>query len=109
MLKHAVFQHTVWNTRVVTDLIGTSIGRPSEPQAFEKDVVADDVEVDVDWGRGHGAITPSHLGLQLQALCAPPFSSARHLHRRSTSCDIRRTELRARNGRSIWPVIPTST
>jgi hypothetical protein len=45
--------------------------------------------VDVDWGRGHGATNPSHLRLYLQALCAPPFSSARHLQRRSTSCDMR--------------------
>jgi hypothetical protein len=63
-----------------------------------------DEDVDVDWGRGHGATTPLHLGLYLQALCAPPFSYARHLQRRSPSCDMRdpyqrRMELRARNGR----------
>jgi hypothetical protein len=27
----------------------------------------------VDWGRGYGATTPSHLAYKLQALCAPPL------------------------------------
>jgi hypothetical protein len=49
-------------------------------------------------------------GLRVQ----PFFSSARHLQKRTTSCDIGdpykwRTELRARNVLSIWPMTATST
>jgi hypothetical protein len=43
----------------------------------------------VDWGRGYGAITPSHLGQQAAGPLCTAFSSARHLQRSSTSSDMR--------------------
>jgi hypothetical protein len=48
-----------------------------------------DVDVDVDWGRGYGATTLSHLGLLGTGPLCTAFSSARHLQRRFTSSDTR--------------------
>jgi hypothetical protein len=43
----------------------------------------------VDWGRGYGATTPSHLGLLGTGPLCTAFSSARHLQRCFTSSDMR--------------------
>jgi hypothetical protein len=65
-------------------------------------VASPDLGVDIHWGHGHRTTTPSHLGLQLQVLGAPPFSSARHLQRHSTSRDMRDPyEWRTKYGREM--------
>jgi hypothetical protein len=43
----------------------------------------------VDWYRGYGATTPSHLGRKLAGSLCTAFSSARQPQRRSTSSDMR--------------------
>jgi len=43
----------------------------------------------VDWYRGYGATTPSHLGRKLAGPLCTTFSSARQPQRRSTSRDMR--------------------
>jgi len=43
----------------------------------------------VDWYRGYGATTPSHLGRKLASPLCTAFSSARQPQRRSTSSDMR--------------------
>jgi len=43
----------------------------------------------VDWYRGYGATTPSHLGRKLAGPLCTAFSSARQPQRRSTSSDMR--------------------
>jgi len=43
----------------------------------------------VDWYRGYGATTPSHLGRKLAGPLCTTFSSGRRPQRRSTSSDMR--------------------
>jgi len=43
----------------------------------------------VDWYRGYGATTPSHLGRKLVGPLCTAFSSVRQPQRRSTSSDMR--------------------
>jgi hypothetical protein len=43
---------------------------------------------EIDWGRGYGVTTPSHLGLWWAGPLCTAFSSTRHLQRRSTSSDL---------------------
>jgi len=43
----------------------------------------------VDWYRGYGATTPSHLGRKLAGPLCTAFGSARQPQRRFTSSDMR--------------------
>jgi len=43
----------------------------------------------VEWYRGYGATTPSHLGRKLAGPLCTAFSSARQPQKRSTSNDMR--------------------
>jgi hypothetical protein len=66
----------------------------------------------VDWRRSPGTTSPMHLGLKVRALCAPtlvPFVISRGPPRQATlEVSVSEERNRARNGRQILPVIPTS-
>jgi hypothetical protein len=66
----------------------------------------------VDWRRGPGTTSPMHLGFKLLALCAPllvPFVISRGAPRQATlEVSVSKGKNRARNGRQIFLVIPTS-
>jgi hypothetical protein len=55
----------------------------------------------VDWGRGYGATTPSHLGLWGMGPLCTAFSSAHHLQRRSMSSNMRDLLVKDVIGREI--------
>jgi hypothetical protein len=64
--------------------------------------LANEVEL-VDWYRGYGATTPSHLGRKPAAPLCTAFSSARQPQRRCTSSDMTALWQRGTEMGEKWP------